>query len=208
MTTVNNIKTNLGRRLLVPTLAVGVALSFAAYEFVKPARAAAPLPAAGALDDNSVGALLAVDKAMETVAARVTPAIVNVTVTSKASAHSDAAESGDDGSDDSQQFQSPFGGFGRQGRPQPQVVHGLGSGIVISPDGYIVTNNHVVTGATDIRVTMNDRRVLPAKLVGADKLTDLAVIKVNASNLASVHGAIQPSCIPARPFWPLAILWG
>jgi len=49
-----------------------------------------------------------------------------------------------------------------------------------------VTNNHVIEGAVDIRVTLNDRRVLPAKLIGADPLTDLAVIKVTASNLASV----------------------
>ena len=73
-----------------------------------------------------------------------------------------------------------------QMRRGPQIEHGLGSGIVISPDGYIVTNNHVIDGAVDIRVTMNDRRVLPAKLIGADPLTDLAVIKVNGSNLPSV----------------------
>jgi len=67
----------------------------------------------------------------------------------------------------------------------PQTEHGLGSGIIISPNGYIVTNNHVVKDATDIHVTLNDRRVLPAKLVGADALTDLAVIKVNANDLPS-----------------------
>ena len=69
-------------------------------------------------------------------------------------------------------------------RPQqPRVEHGLGSGVIISPDGYIVTNNHVVDGATDVRVTMSDRRILPAKVVGTDPLTDLAVIKVDGHNL-------------------------
>ena len=68
----------------------------------------------------------------------------------------------------------------------PQIEHGVGSGVIISPDGYIVTNNHVVDGATQIRVTLNDRRVLNAKVVGTDKLTDLAVIKVNASDLPCV----------------------
>jgi serine protease Do len=58
--------------------------------------------------------------------------------------------------------------------------------VIISPDGYIVTNNHVVDGAVDINVTLTDRRILSAKLVGADPLTDLAVIKVNASDLPSV----------------------
>jgi serine protease Do len=62
----------------------------------------------------------------------------------------------------------------------------LGSGVIISPDGYIVTNNHVIDGAVDIRVTMSNKEVLPAKLVGADPLTDLAVIKVNGTNLPSV----------------------
>jgi len=58
--------------------------------------------------------------------------------------------------------------------------------VIISPDGYIVTNNHVIDGAVDIRVTMTDRRILPAKLIGADPLTDLAVIKIEGSNLPSV----------------------
>jgi len=68
----------------------------------------------------------------------------------------------------------------------PQIEHGLGSGVVISPDGYIVTNNHVIEGAVDIWVTTSDRRVLKAKLVGADPITDLAVLKVSEANLASV----------------------
>ncbi len=58
--------------------------------------------------------------------------------------------------------------------------------MVISPDGYIVTNNHVIDGAVDIRVTMTDRRILKAKLIGSDKLTDLAVIKVDGKDLPSV----------------------
>jgi len=52
---------------------------------------------------------------------------------------------------------------------QPQIEHGLGSGVIISPDGYIVTNNHVVDGATDIRVTLTDRRILQAKVIGTDR---------------------------------------
>ena len=72
-------------------------------------------------------------------------------------------------------------------RPQqPQIEHGIGSGVIISPDGYIVTNNHVVDGAMQMRVTLSDRRVLNAKLVGVDKLTDLAVIKMDAHDLPSI----------------------
>lgn len=191
------LKIKATRKLLVPVIAVGAALSLGAYEFAKPASASPnPAPAAAPLDDNSVSALLALDHAMEAVAARVTPAIVNVTVTSKLKPDNNTDEQNDGSDDDEgnmQQFFGPFfgpnGPFGRNFHmqpQQPQIEHGLGSGVIISPDGYIVTNNHVVDGATDIRVTLHDRRILPAKLIGRDKLTDLAVIKINASDLPSV----------------------
>ena len=88
-------------RLLVALLAVAAVGSVATFTFTKSARAAAaPAPAAAPLDDNSVGALLTLDRAMETLAARVTPAVVNVTVVSKGNAH----ENGQEGSPDMQQF--------------------------------------------------------------------------------------------------------
>jgi len=181
-----NWKSILSRRLLAVVMAALSVAAFGAYEFAKPARAAAAAPAAAPLDDNSVAALLTLDQAMETLAARVTPAVVNVTVTSKPS-----AESADGSTEDMQQFFAPFGGnpFGRQFNmptPRQRVEHGLGSGVIVSPDGYIVTNNHVVDGASDIRVTMTNREVLPAKVIGTDPLTDLAVIKVSGQNLPSV----------------------
>ena len=180
---------NWKRRLAVPALAFALVGSFVTYECVKPAAAAANAPAASAaapIDIDSVGALMALDKAMETVAARVTPAVVNVTVTSR----SKGGELADkEMPEDMQHFfgqSNPFGQFfGPRGRRQPQIEHGMGSGVVISPDGYIVTNNHVVDDAVDIRVTTSNRRVLKAKLIGTDPLTDLAVIKVDATDLAS-----------------------
>src|SRR5215831_10376281 len=85
MNSSNNWKSLLQQRMLVPVLTLGLALGVGAYEFMKPvaATAAVAAPAAAALDDNSVSALLALDHAMETVASRVTPAIVNVTVTAR-----------------------------------------------------------------------------------------------------------------------------
>jgi serine protease Do len=77
-------------------------------------------------------------------------------------------------------------GGGRQMPQQPEFQHGIGSGVIISPDGYIVTNNHVVDGATQIKVTLHDRRRLNAKVIGVDKLTDLAVIKVDAQELPAM----------------------
>ncbi len=139
--------------------------------------------AAMAMDDNSVEALTALDRAMEAVAARVTPAVVNVAVTSRNSADTEASGGSMDGLPPGlQQF---FGQIPQMPRG-PQIEHGVGSGIIISPDGYIVTNSHVVDGATNIKVTLNDRRVLNGKVIGVDKLTDLAVIKVNAGNLPSI----------------------
>ena len=174
------------RRLAVPVLALALVASFVTYECIKPAAASASAaePAAAPLDTDSVGALLALDKAMETVAARVTPAVVNVMVTSRTKAETSEQEP-----EDMQQFfgqGSPFGqSFGPRGQRQPQIEHGMGSGVVISPNGYIVTNNHVVDGAVDIRVTTSDRKILKAKLVGTDPLTDLAVLKVNVTDMAS-----------------------
>ncbi|HSM86277.1 MAG TPA: Do family serine endopeptidase [Candidatus Limnocylindrales bacterium] len=183
-------------RALVAVLALALAASVGSYEIFRPAAAsaAAPAPAAAPLDDNSVSALVALDHAMEAVASRVTPALVNITVTSRnrgqaAMGRGQSQDQGPNDNQDQNEMQRFFGPFGfsfphmRQG---PQIEHGLGSGIIISPDGYIVTNNHVIEGAVDIRVTLNDRRVLPAKLIGADPLTDLAVVKVNAGNLASI----------------------
>ena len=86
------------RRFLVGLAAVAMVLSLAAYEFDNPVRAAAPAAAAAPLDDNSVSALLSLDRAMEALAARVTPAIVNVTVTSKRSG--DVSGPGNSGDND------------------------------------------------------------------------------------------------------------
>jgi serine protease Do len=184
----------LTRRFLVGLAAAAMVLSFAVYELDNPVKAvAAPAPAAASLDDNSVNALLSLDHAMEAVAAHVTPATVNVTVVSKKSGDTSNlfgrgdSDNNNSDSDGLQQFFGPFGRqFGQRMRPEPRVEHGLGSGVIISPDGYIVTNNHVIEGAVDIRVTMTDRRILPAKLIGADPLTDLAVIKIDRRNLPSV----------------------
>jgi serine protease Do len=142
------------------------------------------------LDNSSVAALTAMDHAMESLAARVTPAIVNVAVTSKAEEQSVDMQGMEQQQDLPPGF-SQFFGFGNGGRrmetpPLPELQHGIGSGVIISPNGYILTNGHVVNGATQIRVTLHDRRMLNAKVIGTDKLTDLAVIKVDAHDLPTI----------------------
>jgi len=70
--------------------------------------------------------------------------------------------------------------------PQAQRERSLGSGVIVSPEGYILTNNHVVAGATEILVTTSDKRQYKARVVGTDPKTDLAVLKVDATNLPAI----------------------
>ena len=175
------------RPLISSVLALALLLPAAGYEVFSPhaVRAATPpAAAAGPLPADDVSAISALDRAMETLTARVTPAVVNVAVTSRVK----AARSGGPGlSDDNDPFSQFFGRpFGFQSPRRPQIEHGIGSGFVISPDGYIVTNNHVVEGATEISVTFSNRQVMTAKVIGTDPLTDLAVIKVDGNNLPSI----------------------
>lgn len=73
--------------------------------------------------------------------------------------------------------------FGNRGQGQPQPKVGYGSGVIISSDGYIVTNNHVIDNSDEIEVTLNDNRKFKALLVGTDPATDIALLKVDESNL-------------------------
>ena len=211
----NKLVTKLGRAAIpagaIATLALGGSLLFY-HSGVHAAMISSPPP----LSNQSVAPLISLDDAVEAGAARVSPAVVNVAVTSKGASEEESSEnqsedqSGNQQGNQSQQGQgqvqglppgfAQFFGFGQgqgmQAPQQPQIEHGIGSGVIISPDGYIVTNEHVIHGAVQMRVTLHDRRILTAKLVGADKLTDLAVIKVNASDLPSIawgdSGQLKP----------------
>jgi serine protease Do len=127
-------------------------------------------------------------------AAKVTPAVVNVAVTMKAGAASDDEET--QMSDRSQQqqmeefmqrFAERFGQQGQPGKPQmkpqqrqAQKAQAVGTGFIVDANGWIVTNFHVAGKADSITVTLADGRKLPAKMVGGDEKTDLALIKVES----------------------------
>ncbi len=70
--------------------------------------------------------------------------------------------------------------YGSEQKPRPQV--GTGSGVIITPDGYIVTNNHVIAKATELKVTLNDNKTYDAEIIGTDPATDIALIKIDTDN--------------------------
>ena len=83
-------------------------------------------------------------------------------------------------------FRQFFGQNPHMQQPQDQHEHSLGSGVIVNGEGYILTNNHVIDGATDVRVYLNDKREFPAKIIGADPRTDLAVLKIDAHSLPAI----------------------
>lgn len=134
---------------------------------------------------NNPGSLQPVD--FERAAADAVPSVVHINTTIK------FKEVGKNTNPDQDPFGDMFGDdffrrfFGYNGR-QFQVPNqkGSGSGVIISPDGYIVTNNHVVSGATEVKVTLNDRKDYTAKVIGTDPNTDLALVKIDAKNLPAI----------------------
>src|SRR5579872_7031386 len=92
------------------------------------------------------------------------------------------------GGDDDDSGSMPNGRMPRQFRvpQQQQRERGLGSGVIVSPNGYILTNNHVVDGASTVTVTLNSRHDYKARVVGTDPKTDIAVVKIDATDLPSI----------------------
>jgi serine protease Do len=114
---------------------------------------------------------------------RAMPAVVNI---SSSKVVKEQAEQGN--MFDNPLFRQFFGGrnMPQQEQPRSQRATSLGSGVVVSPDGYILTNNHVVEGATDVKVSFANKEEYPAKIVGTDKYTDVAVLKINKTGLTTL----------------------
>jgi serine protease Do len=112
---------------------------------------------------------------------KVAPSVVKIFVTMKASENSLS-------NPDMEFFRRFFGGegFNRLNPGQSPAEHGLGSGVIVSPNGYILTNSHVVNDAGEIQVVLNDGRQFTAKIIGSDPQTDVALIKIDADNLPAL----------------------
>jgi serine protease Do len=127
---------------------------------------------------------------------KVTPAVVNISSTRVIRTSSNNGPR-NRGNRRQQQPQTPedffgelFGGGGGRGFPgmpeQPRRQGGVGSGVIVTPDGYILTNNHVVDEADQVTVSLADRREFTAKVIGTDPNTDIAVLKIDGKNLPTV----------------------
>jgi serine protease Do len=167
-----------GRSALLATLLAGVAFGAGSVAWSAAGTAGPPLGLPPMTNQAGFADLVA----------KVRPAVVQITTTERVGEVA-SRESPDEGMPDFQN-EAPFGDMFRQffgAMPhfqQPEnsaPSHALGSGFVIDPAGYVVTNNHVIDGATRIEVTLSDGGQYPAKIVGRDPKTDLALLKINAA---------------------------
>ncbi|MDB6089513.1 MAG: putative protease Do [Gammaproteobacteria bacterium] len=189
----------------VPVLCVSIALAAcsgkSSAQSSRPQIPQAPPPAVSSGAENIVRALPDFSPLVE----KYGPAVVNVEVVEKSQPTGGAPG----GLSPNDPFYDFFRRFGIPGPDQQQPrgaqppVRGAGSGFIVSADGYILTNTHVVANADEVTVRLTDRREFPAKVIGADERTDVAVIKITASNLPTVKLGDPTKIKPGQ--WVLAI---
>lgn len=184
-------------RLVAALLAAGAigGAGVSALNAVHPAATAAVPPAITAGTTASVPMAL---PDFSQITERYGPAVVNISVTGTTKVRNDSPMAQDDGDDDDTPSGDPFfeffkrfqqgpGARGGRGGPQQEMpTRGQGSGFIVSPDGIILTNAHVVRDAKEVTVKLTDRREYRAKVLGADPKTDVAVLRIDAKNLPVV----------------------
>src|SRR5713101_5675404 len=169
-----------------------------------PAHAQAAQAPAAAPDPKAILQIL--ENAFVSVADRATPSVVNVSVKAKKSASAEGAPS----PETEQRFREFFGPefyerfFKRRG-PRQEPERAAGSGVIVDGRGYILTNHHVIENADEIEVRLSDDRKFPAKLVGRDSKTDLAVLKIEPAGTALPVAALGDSDKLRIGQWAIAI---
>jgi len=135
------------------------------------------------ISEQSVDLLTRTGKAMAEVTSAVKPAIVNIATT-----RTIKVSGGGDPFFDDPFFKRFFGDqFGRQRQqPKEHKSAGLGSGVIVSSDGYIITNSHVIKDADEIKVTLTDKKEFAGRVIGSDPKTEIAVVKIEAKDLPTV----------------------
>lgn len=131
-------------------------------------------PSAALTDEQAIAQLQVYNQAYQAIAARVTKSVVTITTKRV----QDPRESGRRMPEFFHPFQLP--------QPEERESSGLGSGIIMTQSGYVLTNNHVIEDADEITVILTDNREFPAELVGRDALTDVAVVKIDADNISPI----------------------
>jgi serine protease Do len=198
----------MSHELIAPRLA-GVVLAITLLTGCAPqastAATAAPQPPAAANEPAAATAVPATPLVrglpdFASLVAQVGPAVVNVTVVEK---RQRVQGLGNPFSDDNDPFSDFFRQFqNRQPRDQPPE-EGVGSGFIVSADGYILTNTHVVDNATRVTVRLTDRREFQAKVIGSDDKSDVALLKIEAKNLPTVRIGDPSKLRPGE--WVVAI---
>ena len=149
----------------------------------------APISAFGD-DSNSITALRQMGKAFSSIAEKASPAVVSLTVERPADAGSQRYHQSPFGNPEEDLYEFFRRRSPRQRTPQrPKTEKAQGTGFIISPDGYILTNNHMVGGAEKVEIVLSDGREFKAEIIGTDKATDIAVVKIDANDLPHLEFA-------------------
>ena len=181
-------------RLVMALIAAG-AIGGASVSVLQNTRAALALPVAAPATAPFAAPLARAPIApadFAQITAQYGPAVVNISVSGSTRASNDTPLAGRDqredpfGNDTLREFMRRFQQGQPQGAPTETPTRGQGSGFIVSADGIILTNAHVVRGAQEVSVKLTDRREFVAKVLGVDPKTDIAVLKIAATNLPTV----------------------
>jgi serine protease Do len=162
----------------IALLLLGFVLGGVSFQFL---NKQSPLPAPQVYTPKISSRIVQTSRAFSDIVNAVSPAVVNISTIKVL--RRDTGFSDDPFFDFFNEFFSPFYDFGPQRKWKEQS---LGSGVIVSPDGYIITNNHVVSNAERIKVTLYDKRVFKGKVIGADPKTDIAVVKISSEDLPTI----------------------
>lgn len=179
------------KKLVQPAVVTSIAIAAVGAVLIWGGQSLPSSHAASGAQAAAMSAVLPAANGFTEVAKAVTPAVVNIT-TVMAEKVSDGRKTPEELRDRMEEF---FGGPGGQrgfrgpqgpGESRGHRGGGQGSGVIVSADGYVLTNNHVIEGAQEVTVTLPDKREFKGKIVGVDPKTDLAVVKIDGQNLPTV----------------------
>ncbi len=181
------MKLNHSRLALAAGLAILAVGSTLAVEHSSDTKAKSPDAVKLEMDETPLARQDGPYRSFAPIVKKVAPAVVQVEVTTKGRSIT-MPDGGGMGEEFLRRFfGNQFGGGQTPGRQfQTPKEHGLGSGVIVTKDGYIITNNHVVDNAQDVKVTLQDGREYTAKVVGRDEKSDVAVIRIDAKDLPTV----------------------